>query len=48
MKRAILSSNPVMEQVIQRNAVIHDRNAHKQLQPDLIEHTWQKFGNNIN
>jgi hypothetical protein len=36
--------NPEMEEVIQRNA-IRDRAAHRQLQSDLIEHIWQKFGN---
>ncbi|CAN6328005.1 unnamed protein product, partial [Urochloa humidicola] len=37
--------NPEMEQVIERNTIIHDRTAHRQLQSDLIEHIWQKFGN---
>ncbi|CAN6381068.1 unnamed protein product [Urochloa humidicola] len=37
--------NPEMEQVIERNAIIHDRTVHRQLQSDLIEHIWQKFGN---
>jgi hypothetical protein len=37
--------NPEMEEVIQRNATIRDRAAHRQLQSDLIEHIWQKFGN---
>jgi hypothetical protein len=37
--------NPEMEDVINRNAALHDRLAYKQLQSDLIEHIWQKFGN---
>lgn len=37
--------NPLMEQVIERNAAIRDRNTHKQLQSDLVEHVWHKFGN---
>jgi hypothetical protein len=34
----------VMEEVLQRNTEIRDREAHKQLQSDLIDHIWQKFG----
>jgi len=34
-----------MEEVLQRNADIRDREAHRQLQSDLIDHIWQKFGN---
>jgi len=41
-------ANPEMEQVIQRNAIIRDRTTHRQLESDLIEHIWQKFGNSIN
>jgi hypothetical protein len=37
--------NPEMEEVMQRNATIRDRAAHRQLQSDLIEHIRQKFGN---
>jgi hypothetical protein len=37
--------NPEMEDVINRNAALHDRPAYKQLQSDLIEHICQKFGN---
>jgi hypothetical protein len=37
--------NPLMEQVIERNVAIRDRNTHKQLQSDLVEHVWHKFGN---
>ena len=37
--------NPEMEDVINRNTSLHDRQAHKQLQNDLIDHIWQKFGN---
>jgi len=37
--------DPVMEEVLQRNVDICDREAHRQLQSDLIDHIWQKFGN---
>jgi len=37
--------NPELEDVLNRNTALHDRQAHKQLQSDLIEHIWQKFGN---
>jgi len=37
--------NPELEDVLNRNTAIHDRIAYKQLQSDLIEHIWQKFGN---
>ncbi|XP_034578261.2 protein ALP1-like [Setaria viridis] len=40
--------DPVMEEVIQRSAEIRDREAHRQLQSDLIDHIWQKFGNRTN
>lgn len=40
--------DPVMEEVLQRNTDIRDREAHKQLQSDLIDHIWQKFGNRSN
>jgi hypothetical protein len=36
--------NPELEEVINRNIALHDHQAHKQLQDDLIEHIWQKFG----
>jgi hypothetical protein len=36
--------DPVMAEVILRDAEIRDR-VHKQLQSDLIDHIWQKFGN---
>jgi hypothetical protein len=37
--------NPEVEDVINRNTALHDRQAYKQLQSDLIDHIWQKFGN---
>jgi hypothetical protein len=37
--------NPELEDVLNRNTAIHDRIAYKQLQSDLIDHIWQKFGN---
>jgi hypothetical protein len=37
--------NLELEDVLNRNTALHDRQAHKQLQSDLIEHIWQKFGN---
>jgi hypothetical protein len=40
--------DPVMEEVLQRNTDICDREAHKQLQSDLIDHIWQKFGHRAN
>jgi hypothetical protein len=36
--------NPEMEEVLNRNKELRDCSAHKQLQEDLIEHIWQKFG----
>jgi hypothetical protein len=36
--------NPEMQDVLNRNIALHDRRAHKQLQSDLIDHIWQKFG----
>ena len=39
--------NPEMQEVIARNTIIHDRSTHRQLQSDLVEHIWQKFGNRI-
>jgi hypothetical protein len=36
--------NPEMQDVLNRNIALHDRRAHKQLQFDLIDHIWQKFG----
>jgi hypothetical protein len=35
--------NPLMEQAIERNVGIRDRNTHKKLQSDLVEHVWHKF-----
>ena len=32
--------NPEMEQVIERNTIVRDHMAHRQLQSDLIEHIW--------
>jgi hypothetical protein len=37
--------NPEMEDVINRNTALHNREAYKQLQSDLIDHIWQKFEN---
>ena len=37
--------NPELEEVLNRNTALHDREAYKQLQSDLIDHIWQKFGN---
>jgi hypothetical protein len=37
--------NPEMKDVLNRNTALHDRQAYKQLQSDLIEYIWQKFGN---
>ena len=37
--------NPELEDVLHRNTTLHERQAHRQLQSDLIEHIWQKFGN---
>jgi predicted MPP superfamily phosphohydrolase len=37
--------DPVMAEVVLRDAEIRDRAIHKQLQSDLIDHIWQKFGN---
>jgi len=47
MQEATISQgpNPEMQEVIQRSATIRDFAAHRQLQSDLIEHIWQKFGN---
>jgi hypothetical protein len=36
--------NHEMQELIERNAIICDGSIHKQLQSDLIEHIWQKFG----
>jgi hypothetical protein len=36
--------NPEMEEVLNRDEELRDCPAHKQLQEDLIEHIWQKFG----
>jgi hypothetical protein len=46
VKEATISQghNPEMEQVIERNVIIRDCTAHRQLQSDLIEHIWLKFG----
>ena len=37
--------NPEMKDMLNRNIALHDRQAHKQLQSDLIDHIWQKFDN---
>jgi len=37
--------DPAMEEVLQRDTEIRDREAHRQLQSDLIDHIWQKFRN---
>jgi hypothetical protein len=36
--------NPEMQDVLNRNIALDDRRVHKQLQSDLIDHIWQKFG----
>jgi len=30
--------------ILEINDMIHDRETHKRLQADLVEHIWQKFG----
>ena len=40
--------DPAMEEVLQRDTEIRDREAHRQLQSDLIDHIWQKFRNRTN
>ncbi|XP_062098508.1 uncharacterized protein LOC133804360 [Humulus lupulus] len=40
-----ISDFPTM---LQGNAEIRDRNIHRNLQTDLVEHIWSKFGNNFN
>ena len=40
--------DPAMEDVLQRDIEIRDREAHRQLQSDLIDHIWQKFRNRTN
>jgi hypothetical protein len=40
--------NPEMEEVLNRDKKLRDCPAHKQLQQDLIEHIWQKFGHTYN
>jgi len=49
VQEATISQGPnlEMQEVIQRNNIIHDRSTHRQLQSDLVEHIWQKFGNII-
>ena len=37
--------NPELAGVLNRNTALHDRQAYRQLQSDLIDHIWQKFGN---
>ena len=37
--------DPMMEEVLQRDADIRDCEAHRRLQSDLIDHIWQRFGN---
>ena len=39
---------PDFTNMLQRIAKIHDRNVHRNLQSDLIEHIWYKFGNHFN
>jgi hypothetical protein len=38
--------NPVYEfsRVLEANNAIHDQEKHHQLKDDLVEHLWQKFG----
>ena len=36
--------NPEMEEVLNRNNALHNRESYKQLQTDLIDHIWEKFG----
>jgi len=40
--------DPAMEEVLRRDTKIHDCEAHRQLQSDLIDHIWQKFRNQTN
>ncbi|XP_062089156.1 uncharacterized protein LOC133795719 [Humulus lupulus] len=40
-----ISDFPTM---LQRNAEIRDKNIHRNLQADLVEHIWSKFGNHFN
>jgi hypothetical protein len=40
--------NPEMEELLNRDKELRDSQAHKQLQEDLIEHIWQKFGHTYN
>ncbi|XP_062085722.1 uncharacterized protein LOC133791827 [Humulus lupulus] len=40
-----ISDFPTM---LQRNTEIRDRNIHHNLQADLVEHIWSKFGNHFN
>jgi hypothetical protein len=37
--------NLEMEDLLNTNTTLHDHQAYKQLQYDLIDHIWQKFGN---
>jgi hypothetical protein len=37
--------DPVMAEVVLSDVEIRDRAIHKQLQSDLIDHIWKKFGN---
>ena len=39
--------NPEIEDELNRNTALHDRQACKQLQFDLVDHIWQKFGRYI-
>lgn len=34
--------------ILQRNAEICDKNVHPNLQADLVEHLWSKFGSHFN
>ena len=36
--------NQKMEEILRRNTSLRDRTIHRQLQADLVEHIWQKFG----
>jgi hypothetical protein len=36
--------NPEMEEVLNRNNALHNREAYKQLQTDMIDHIWENFG----
>jgi hypothetical protein len=44
----VQAQDPIMAEVLKRDAEIRDQQAHKQLQSDLIAHIWNKFGNRTN